>query len=459
MLEFWESVIRPLFNIAKIRIVVEVGAAEGKNTTNLLTYCSGRKGYLHIIDPFPSFDVKRFQQRFAPVFTVYPDLSLNILPKLDQFDAVLIDGDHNWFTVFHELKIIEKGYGDRPSKFPLIFLHDIGWPYARRDLYHQPDTIPIEYRHAYARQGIVPGQSELMPAIGINRRMCNAIQEGGSKNGVLTAIEDFLSETMLSFMFIKLPVYFGLGIMVTCDRLQDQPALQRHLVNLSSSIYGLQKLFERLENNRIKEMISSQNNDWQVPVLPRSVSDDRKNSKPVIKKNKISVIVVIYNMRREAERALYSLSAQYQQGIESEDFEVIVVENGSTEPLIDTDMSRFGPNFIYHYLENASKSPACAINKGAELATGDILGIMIDGAHLLTPGVLKYVFASLLLFKNPVVAFNRCFLGPGQQPVTVLSDYNQEAEDKLLNLIDWPQDGYRLFEIGELMNLPENGWV
>ncbi|MBV9065146.1 MAG: glycosyltransferase, partial [Methylobacteriaceae bacterium] len=44
----------------------------------------------------------------------------------------------------------------------------------------------------------------------------------------------------------------------------------------------------------------------------------------------ISVIVVVYNIPREAPRTLYSLSAAYQQNIAAEDYEVIVVDNGST---------------------------------------------------------------------------------------------------------------------------------
>ena len=43
----------------------------------------------------------------------------------------------------------------------------------------------------------------------------------------------------------------------------------------------------------------------------------------------LSVVVVFYNMRREAARTLHSLSRAYQQGIDDLDYEVIVVENGS----------------------------------------------------------------------------------------------------------------------------------
>ena len=42
---------------------------------------------------------------------------------------------------------------------------------------------------------------------------------------------------------------------------------------------------------------------------------------------KLSVVVVSYNMRREAVRTLYSLTTNFQKDIEEYDYEVIVVVN------------------------------------------------------------------------------------------------------------------------------------
>jgi cellulose synthase/poly-beta-1,6-N-acetylglucosamine synthase-like glycosyltransferase len=47
----------------------------------------------------------------------------------------------------------------------------------------------------------------------------------------------------------------------------------------------------------------------------------------------MSVVVVAYNMAREMLRTLLSLSASYQRDIHADDYEVIVVDNGSTPPL------------------------------------------------------------------------------------------------------------------------------
>ena len=74
----------------------------------------------------------------------------------------------------------------------------------------------------------------------------------------------------------------------------------------------------------------------------------------------LSVVVVFYNMRREAARTLHSLSRAYQREIEDLDYEVIVVENGSAEDQrLGEDFVRgFGPEF--RYLDLGSRRDAVA---------------------------------------------------------------------------------------------------
>ncbi len=73
-------------------------------------------------------------------------------------------------------------------------MHDVGWPYGRRDLYYAPDQIPEEFRQPYRRAGMRPGPRSCSSTGGINPTMCNAELEGGPRNGVMTALDDFLAE-------------------------------------------------------------------------------------------------------------------------------------------------------------------------------------------------------------------------------------------------------------------------
>lgn len=47
----------------------------------------------------------------------------------------------------------------------------------------------------------------------------------------------------------------------------------------------------------------------------------------------LSVIAIFHNMRREASRTLRTLAQPYQLDVDTSEYEVIVVDNGSTEPL------------------------------------------------------------------------------------------------------------------------------
>ena len=47
----------------------------------------------------------------------------------------------------------------------------------------------------------------------------------------------------------------------------------------------------------------------------------------------VSLIVLVFNMSREVPRTLHSPSASYHLHIDPDDYEVIVVDNGSNPPL------------------------------------------------------------------------------------------------------------------------------
>jgi len=170
---------------------------------------------------------------------------------------------------------------------------------------------------------------------------------------------------------------------------------------------------------------------------------------------KISVILVAYDMAREIPRTLQSLAPEYQRRVNGLDYEILLIENGSKQALEQSVVDALPPYCHYHYINDAPSSPAHAINLGAQQSSGDVLGIMIDGAHLLTPGVLRYARGAFSIYESPVVVTRAFFLGPGDQNDTIFEGYNQEAEDGLLGKIEWPNDGYRLFEVGQ----PAQGYI
>jgi len=84
----------------------------------------------------------------------------------------------------------------------------------------------------------------------------------------------------------------------------------------------------------------------------------------VERKPSLSVVVVVYNMPREAPRTLLSLSATYQRHIDADDYEVIVVDNGSNPPFDPNEIAGLSGNFRLIRIDPAPPSPAQAINRG-----------------------------------------------------------------------------------------------
>lgn len=170
----------------------------------------------------------------------------------------------------------------------------------------------------------------------------------------------------------------------------------------------------------------------------------------LFRRPRLSIIVVVYDMAREAPRTLRSLSQSYQQGSDAAEYEVIVVDNGSPVPLGEEQVRHFGTNFRYHYIEDASSSPARAVNLGVEMSRGEYVCISVDGARINTPGLIASTLRALRAYENPTVATLNWHLGPKPQKQSIKEGYCKETEDELLKAISWPDDGYRLFEIGAL---------
>ncbi|MGL6298363.1 MAG: class I SAM-dependent methyltransferase [Methanobacteriaceae archaeon] len=255
----YDNIILPILQEVKAKFIVEIGAASGENTKNLLDYCEDNNAKLISVDPMPNFDFEYYKEAYGDKFEIERDFSLNILPKLENYDVILLDGDHNWYTVYNELKCIEKSFINK--KFPVIFLHDTSWPYDRRDMYYNPKSIPVKYRHPYKKEGIHPGFSEPMEG-GVNPNTNNAIYENTPRNGVLTAIEDFINDSEMELSLINVPSYHGLGIIYKCSENNG---------NVFNKIINDSKQVERLEIARI---ILQDNN--------RKLSEELDKSKKII---------------------------------------------------------------------------------------------------------------------------------------------------------------------------------
>ncbi len=174
---------------------------------------------------------------------------------------------------------------------------------------------------------------------------------------------------------------------------------------------------------------------------------------------KLSVVVNFHNMRREALRTLWTLSAAYQRDMSVLDYEVIVIDNGSTEPLDSEFVKTFGSNFHYYFLERSSKSPAGALNFGVNKAKGEFVSCIVDGARMVSPGILHYSLKAGMAFNYSFVSALAWHLGTEVQNISMLNGYNAEVEDHLLESINWRENGYQLFQISVLAQSSSVGFL
>ncbi len=239
-------------DIVQARTIVEVGLRAGLQSERLLQWCNENGTDCHLIDPVPPWNLDELEALLAEHGHFHQAISLEALPGLEA-DLYFLDGDHNWYTVHRELEIIRDTADAAGLAFPVVCLHDVGWPYGRRDLYYAPERIPAESRQPYARRGIEPGRSELSAQGGFNHRHDNALTEGGPCNGVLTAVEDFVAETPGKLELAVVPVFHGLGVVWSEQRLgSERSSRLRELLELPPQ---WQELMEQVEGSRVETMV------------------------------------------------------------------------------------------------------------------------------------------------------------------------------------------------------------
>ena len=228
------------------RSVIEVGAYAGDLTRLLLLWARRADARITAVDPSPQPGLEDLEREWSELQLVR-QTSLDALEHIDLADVIIIDGDHNYYTVTEELRRIDERSN---GELPLLLLHDVSWPHARRDDYFDPEQIPAEFRQPIAPEsGVYPGADGIYYG-GLHYHF-PAAREGGARNGVLTAAEDFVAgrdELRLAVV----PSFFGLGLVFRRSA-PYAAELERILAPYDSNPW-----LARLERNRVLHLASSQ---------------------------------------------------------------------------------------------------------------------------------------------------------------------------------------------------------
>jgi hypothetical protein len=238
------DLMRACLAAADARKIVEIGSETGAATLELFSLLQDRGGELWCVEPEPAPEVEQLDASEAG-FHLVRGRSPQALEGLGPADAWVIDGDHNYWTVSGELE-----HADRVAREAgnpaLMFLHDVSWPCGRRDHYYAPEALPDGAVHPHSFElGQVPGIEEAVEG-GFRGRgsFAIALREGGPRNGVLTAIEDFL-EGREELRFVHVPVIFGVGVVF------DRTARYGSSLEELLAPYHGNPLLAKLEENRL----------------------------------------------------------------------------------------------------------------------------------------------------------------------------------------------------------------
>lgn len=249
LVSFHEFITR-LFETVGIASVCEIGIEFGQMTRWLTGLADeGHIAYVGV-DPAPRVGNELFARNRARIVVARSLDFFRSRPGAG-FDLYLIDGDHNYFTVKHELAAALSP--SRPGK-AIALVHDVLWPCGRRDFYYAVGDVPPEARHPYAMDArILPGNSGTAPygleSVG---QFGIALAEGGPRNGVLTAVEDAVAEggaAGRALRSVVIPYAYGLAVVWDEARLSvgERGAMQA----LAEEIGRVAPMLQRLETNRI----------------------------------------------------------------------------------------------------------------------------------------------------------------------------------------------------------------
>ncbi len=259
MSEF-SSLIIPCLEHAGVTNIAEIGSEFGGMSKLLAEHSAALGGTLTCIDPEPADGFAAWARGQSNVRHVAQPSLDALSVDLGEVDAWFVDGDHNYYTVYHELVGIDAA--QRAAGKPLLaFMHDVSWPCARRDFYYAPDRVPPGWRHPHSYDhGVRLGEDGVLPGRGLRGMgsFAVALQAGGERNGVLTAVEDFLKEAdteQRPLFYVHVPAVLGLGIIF--DAKADWAgALAEFLLPFHAN-----PLIAKLEENRLRNWLEVV--DWQ----------------------------------------------------------------------------------------------------------------------------------------------------------------------------------------------------
>ncbi len=175
----------------------------------------------------------------------------------------------------------------------------------------------------------------------------------------------------------------------------------------------------------------------------------------------LSVVVIAYEMRQQVLRTLVTLSPHYQRDLDGVSYEIVVVDNGSRdEPIRSEDLESLGfpVDLVRVQPDEARPSPIAALNAAVAATRGRLLAVILDGACMVTPGILSAGITAQRLAPRVFATAFAWHLGPDLQARSMSVGYGPHSEERVLRDSGWPANGYALFREAAIDPSNPGGW-
>ncbi|MEX0972458.1 MAG: hypothetical protein WDZ46_04275 [Solirubrobacterales bacterium] len=249
MHRLFAPVVAPLIEALEPHSILETGAGAGRLTRKVLEAPGAGSAPVHAVDPAPSLDPDLAEEH-GERLVIHAQRAISAIGRIGAVDLALLDGDPNWYSVHTELRMLIEAAERARRPAPVVVVHNLHWPFGRRDGYHDPAAIPAAHRHEHSALGLIPGRRDPCPD-GLKLTPYCAVSDFEPRSGVLSAVEDLIAESDLEWAMTEVPGFHGCGVLVDARRRAERPEVSRVLEGLRASRF-LRSQVRRAEAARLE---------------------------------------------------------------------------------------------------------------------------------------------------------------------------------------------------------------
>jgi glycosyltransferase involved in cell wall biosynthesis len=188
MLSLWLTLVAPLLEASRPSAIVDFGADEA----------------------FSARLEEAVREHGGSVHRGGEELAGVTAPQL-----AFVHGEPNWHAVSERLDRLAAMARAGSAPLALTLVHGVDWPTGRRDAYPNPAAVPIGARQPHGTEGDVE----------------RALDAHDLRNGVMTAVEDFLADAADELELLHVPGFGGTAILVPQQRIENDGSALSRLVD------------------------------------------------------------------------------------------------------------------------------------------------------------------------------------------------------------------------------------